>query len=75
MFSLVCGWGSSDEVVFLFLQLLYPVHCALLEGFGKCVDPSSKSDITKYFLEAEKGLLNYGQYAARLPMAIERVSV
>lgn len=31
-------------------------------------------DITQYFLEAEKGLLNYGQYAARLPMAVERVN-
>ncbi len=57
------------------VQLLYPVHCTLLEGFGKCVEPSSKPDITKYFLEAENGLLNYGQYAARLPMAVERVSL
>jgi len=37
------------------------------------VEPSSKTDITKCFLEAEQGLLHYGQYAARLPMAVEKV--
>ena len=54
------------------MKALYPVHCALLEGFKKCVE-SSKSDITRYFLEAERDLLNYGKYAARLPMAVEKV--
>lgn len=49
------------------------MHCALLEGFKKCVE-SSKTDITRYFLEAERDLLNYGKYAARLPMAVEKVS-
>ena len=53
-------------------QALYPVHCALLEGFKKCVE-FSKTDITRYFLEAEGDLLNYGKYAARLPMAVEKV--
>ena len=54
-------------------QVLYPVHCGLLEGFKKCVD-STKTDIAKYFIDAEKDLLNYGKYAARLPMAVERVN-
>lgn len=48
------------------------MHCALLEGFKKCVE-FSKTDITRYFLEAEGDLLNYGKYAARLPMAVEKV--
>jgi hypothetical protein len=26
-------------------------------------------------MEAEKDLLNYGKYAARLPMAVEKVSI
>ena len=47
------------------------MHCALLEGFKKCVE-FSKSDITRYFMEAERDLLNYGKYAARLPMAVEK---
>lgn len=49
------------------------MHCALLEGFKKCVE-SSRTDIARYFLEAERDLLNYGKYAARLPMAVEKAS-
>ncbi len=56
------------------VKALYPVHCVLLEGFKKCVE-SSKADITRYFMEAERDLLNYGKYAARLPMAVEKVSM
>ena len=55
-----------------FYKALYPVHCALLEGFKKCVE-FSKTDITRFFLEAERDLLIYGKYAARLPMAVEKV--
>lgn len=36
---------------------------------------STKADIAKYFLEEQQGLLQYGQYAARLPQALEKVSV
>lgn len=50
------------------------MHHCLLEGFKKCVE-STSSDITKSFLDAEKDLLNYGKYAARLPMAVEKVSL
>lgn len=48
------------------------MHCVLLEGFKKCVE-LSRTDIAKYFLEAERDLLHYGKYAARLPMAVEKV--
>ena len=54
------------------MKALYPVHCALLEGFKKCVE-FSKTDIAKCFLDAERDLLNYVKYAARLPMAVEKV--
>ena len=65
--------GTIIMIVNIFFQLLYPVHCALLEGFEKSVE-SNAPDITKYFMDAQSGLLHYGVYAARLPMAVERVS-
>ena len=50
------------------------MHQTLLEGFEKCVESKSgNTDITKYFLDSQQGLLMYGLYAARLPMAMEKV--
>ena len=74
------GVGSRGEwcgCVILLLpntQDLQPVHQTLLEGFEKCVESKSgNTDITKYFLDSQQGLLMYGLYAARLPMAVEKV--
>ncbi len=53
------------------VQELYPVHCGLLEGFKHAQEPGG--DISKCFLDAQQGLLQYGIYAARLPKAVERV--
>ena len=52
-------------------QELYPIHCALLESFERCLEPGG--DISKGFLDASQGLLLYGIYAAKLPKAVERV--
>lgn len=60
-----------------FSQSLYSVHSALLEGFERCVEHetvSTKTDITKYFLDQQQGLLQYGLYAARLPLAVDKVA-
>lgn len=57
-------------------QLLYPVHCSLLEDLEKTMDQkhdSGRSDVTQYFLSHHTGLLHYGQYAVRLPQAVEKV--
>ena len=35
----------------------------------------SRSGVTQYFLNHYRGLLNYGQYAVRLPLAIQKVSI
>ena len=56
---------------------MYPVHKTLLEGFERCVEHKSnttKSDFTQAFISEQQGLLQYGLYAARLPMAVEKVS-
>ena len=34
-----------------------------------------QSDVTQYFLSHHRGLLHYGQYAVRLPSAVEKVSI
>ena len=61
--------GMSTHV-----QSLYPVHRSLLDGFGKCVDQQLETDIAKYFIDQQQGLLAYGLYAAKLPVAVEKVS-
>ena len=58
-------------------QLLYPVHCNLLDDLERTMDrkhDSGRSDVTQYFLTHHTGLLHYGQYAVRLPLAVEKVS-
>lgn len=35
---------------------------------------SGSADVSKHFLDAQAGLLRYGAYAAKLPLAVERVS-
>lgn len=70
--SLVDHITSEDaELLFSAVKALYPVHCALLEGFKKCVE-FGKTDVAKCFLDVETDLLNYGKYAARLPMAVDK---
>ena len=60
------------------LQKLRPVHETLLSGFEKWVEgdklPNS-GEITRVFMEQKDGLLNYGVYAAKLPLATEKVEV
>ena len=46
----------------------------MLESFEKCV-ASGSADVSQHFLDAQTGLLQYGEYAAKLPRAIDRVSV
>ena len=68
------GRGLSSFCCYPALKGLQPVHQTLLEGFEKCVESKSgNTDITKYFLDSQQGLLMYGLYAARLPMAVEKV--
>lgn len=58
-------------------QILYPVHRNLLEGLERCREvklDSGRADVTQHFLTQHSGFLYYGQYAVRLPSAIERVS-
>jgi len=66
---------EDSELLFDIARALQPVHQTLLEGFEKCVESKSgNTDITKYFLDNQQGLLTYGLYAARLPMAVEKVT-
>ena len=58
-------------------QLLYPVHCSLMEGLEKSIEGrhgSGQPDVTQIFISQHSGFLHYGQYAVRLPSAVEKVS-
>ena len=58
------------------MQKLKPIHEALVVGFEKWVEGDklpNGGEITRVFMEQKEGLLIYGVYAARLPMATEKV--
>ena len=68
----------SAPLPFFSHQLLYPVHCNLLDDLARAMDHNhdrGRSDVTQYFLSHHRGLLHYGQYAVRLPSAVEKVSI
>eukprot|EP00731_Ephydatia_muelleri_P024734 Em0016g1005a len=66
---------EESDLLFTVLQKLRPVHETLLSGFEKWVEgdklPNS-GEITRVFMEQKDGLLNYGVYAAKLPLATEK---
>ncbi|CAI8050161.1 Guanine nucleotide exchange factor VAV2 [Geodia barretti] len=73
---------SPEDCRLLFdtAQQLYPVHCSLLEGLERSQEMKNDSsravaDVTQHFLNQHSGFLHYGQYAVRLPFAIERAKL
>ena len=70
--------GSNSLHLFPPPQVLYPVHCNLLEGLERSQEMKhdtsrSVAEVTQHFLSQHTGFLHYGQYAVRLPFAIEKV--
>eukprot|EP00731_Ephydatia_muelleri_P024738 Em0016g1009a len=62
---------TKEEVELLFstAQALVPVHKALLLAF---TERPSSVDISRAFNEQKEGLLLYGSYAAKLPLAVAK---
>jgi guanine nucleotide exchange factor VAV len=66
--------AEDCRLLFDTAQVLFPVHRTLLEGLERAHD-TGRADITQYFLNQQAGFLHYGQYAVRLPFAIDKAKM
>ena len=66
-----CGIAASSGLGIL-LQSIVPVHKILL---GTFTERPGSTEIARVFREQREGLLLYGSYAAKLPLAVAKVSL